>query len=320
MKIISVVGPTAVGKTSFTLKAAEEILKNKNYSAIDLISADSRQVYRGLEVISGADVPPEFQLTSNRKLTHPFYSKNKISLHGVSIISPDEEWSVAHFQDLAWEVLELAQQQNHLVIVIGGTGLYHDQLLNLDSSLRVKPNKKVRQKAGQMELKDLQAWAKEVSPARFAEMNYSDKHNPRRLIRVIEIGLKKISADTNSNPSHQLEQVYVGLNQDLAKIEEKIKKRVLARFSGQAIPEVKQLQAKYQDWSLPAFSALGVSEVGQYLNGLFTQDECLEMWTLHELQYARRQLTWWRNRDVVWFGIDNHKWKADAFAYILNLC
>ncbi len=308
-----------MGKTSFALGLSEEIFKNKDYSGVDLISADSRQVYRGLEIISGADIPAEFKLNKSEKFTYPFYSKNKINLHGVSIVTPDEEWSVAHFQDLALEVIELAQQENRLVIVIGGTGLYHDQLLNFDTSLRVKPNDDVRQKAEKMELKDLQNWAKEANPARLAEMNNSDINNPRRLIRVIEIGLNQ-AGENNNSPSLSLEQIYVGLTQDLIKIEEKIKQRVLERFSGQAIQEAEQLQKKHGDWSLPAFSALGVGEVSQYLNGLFSKEECLSLWTLHELQYARRQLTWWKNRGVAWFEIDNHKWKPAAFTYILNLC
>ena len=320
MKIISVVGPTAVGKTSFVLDLSEKILENKAYAGIDLISADSRQVYQGLEIISGADVPSNFSLNTDQKLIYPFYTKNKINLHGVSIVSPDKEWSVIHFQDLAWEIIKLAKKKNRLVIVIGGTGLYHDQLLNLDTSLRIKPNDKVRQKAERMKLEDLQNWAEKVNPARLVKMNNSDKNNPRRLIRVIEIGLKKSKVNISDSSAQEFEQIYIGLNQDLEKIAEKIKKRVFGRFSDQAINEIKQLQEKYNDWSLPAFSALGVSEVGQYLNDFFSKEECLALWSLHEFQYAKRQLTWWRNRNVVWFKIDEFEWKQEAFAYILNLC
>ncbi|MBT3511903.1 MAG: hypothetical protein HN466_02395 [Candidatus Pacebacteria bacterium] len=319
MKILSIVGPTAVGKTSFALELAAEILKNKNYTGIDLISVDSRQVYQGLEIISGADIPLGFKKNKDKTLTYSFLNNESINLHGVSIIAPTAEWSVAHFQDLAWEVIESARKENHLVIMIGGTGLYHDQLLNLDASLRVKPNDEVRQKAETMELKDLQSWAEEVNPARFKQLNNSDINNPRRLIRLIEIGLATIQPQ-KSPTLLDMEQVYIGLNQDLAKIEQKIKVRVEERFLGEAIDEVKKLQQKHDDWSLPAFSALGVSEISQYLNNFFSKEDCLEQWTLHELQYARRQLTWWKNRDVSWFKIDDAQWKPTAFTYILNLC
>jgi len=308
-----------VGKTSFTLELAEEILKNKNYSGIDLISADSRQIYQGLEIISGVDVPADFSLSQNQKLTYPFFTKGKVNLHGVSIISPDLEWSLTHFQDLAWEVMKLAKQENRLIMIVGGTGLYHDQLLNLDATLRVKPDDEVRKKAEQMDLEDLQSWAQEVNPTRFSKMNNSDLNNPRRLIRLIEIGLAT-TQQKNNHSVLNLEQIYIGLNQELAKIEQKIKQRVQERFLAEAVGEVKKLQEKYDDWSLPAFSALGVSEISQYLNSFFTKEECLSQWTLHELQYARRQLTWWKHRDVVWFETNESGWKPQAFTYILNLC
>lgn len=318
MKALSIIGPTAVGKTSFALELATEILEKKDYVGVVLISADSRQVYQGLEITTGADVPAEFELIKSAKFNYPFFKKGKIQLHGVSIISPDQEWSVAHFQDLARQIIHLAKKNNHLPIVIGGTGLYHQQLLNSDPSLRVKPNVEVRQKAEDLELEALQSWAKEVNPDRFEQLNNSDLNNPRRLVRVIEIGLAGDRHLKKSNPS--VDQIYLGLNQNLDKIEQKIKKRVLSRFDGKSIAEINKLQQQYQDWSLPALSALGVSEVSQYLNGLLSREECSKLWALHELQYARRQLTWWRRKNVTWFKIDEPKWKAQAFAYILSSC
>ncbi len=319
MKIFSIVGSTAIGKTSFALELATQVLEKTAYDGVDLVSADSRQVYQGLEIISGADIPPRFKENKISQLTYSFLTKNKINLHGVSIISPDSEWSVAHFQDLAWEVMRWAEQKNRLVIIIGGTGLYHDQLLNLDASLRVKPNKDVRRKAEQMKLTDLQNWTRKVNEIRFSTMNNSDVNNPRRLIRAIEIGLSSSKLQKKS-PTLDFEQIYVGLNQNLIKIEQKIKARVRERFVGAAIDEVKKLRQQYADYSLPAFSALGVSQISQYLNGSLSKEECLQQWVLHELQYARRQLTWWKNQDVVWFKIDKPEWKQQAFTYILNLC
>ncbi len=317
MRIISIVGPTASGKTSFVLELAQGILENKSYSGIDLVSADSRQVYQGLEIISGADIPEDFKRVSINNFSYDVYQHGDVTLHGVNIITPDHEWSVTHFQDLAIEVINLAKKKNRLVIIIGGTGLYHDQLFNLNPALRVKPKLKIREKAKQMDLVSLQKWAEEVNPERFKKLNNSDVNNPRRLIRIIEIGSEKIK---ESSGSLAVEQIYVGLNLSLEEIKKRIDQRVRERFAAKAVEEVKSLQKKYQDWSLPALSALGVSEVSRLINGLFSEEECLSQWALHEFQYAKRQLTWWKKKQVTWFKIDNLGWKEEAFAYILSLC
>lgn len=317
--LVSIVGPTAVGKTSFALAAAEKILEAKpELQGANLVSADSRQVYQGLEVLSGADVPAEFELTTDDdEFSYAYFEKDKVRLHGVAIIEPAVEWSVSHFHQLAWEVIEQVQTQNRLVILVGGTGLYHEQVMNFDPALRVGPNQRVRQKAEKMTVRALQDWAHQVNPERFAELNRSDRYNPRRLIRVIEIGLAEPEPVAKPTLAKKLEQHFVGLKQDLVVIEQKIEARVKERFKAGAVQEVKQLT---QEEKLPALSALGVSELQQYLNGELDEAEALELWTLHEIQYARKQLGWWKGKPIKWFELNNSRWKEKAFTYILDLC
>lgn len=331
MKLTSLVGPTAAGKTAFTLELAHKIVTETRYEGVDLISADSRQVYQGLEITSGADVPDGFKTRCVAQLRYPFFSKDKIHLHGVSIISPAAEWSVTHFQDLAHEVMQFAEKHNHAVILIGGTGLYHDQITNSDPALRVKPNSVVRKKAEAMSISDLQKWAQKVNPTRFEQLNHSDVNNPRRLVRVIEIGL----AAPAPSPFFQtkIQQRYVGLQRDLETLEERIKQRVKLRFETGAVTEVKKLRSQKNKTlsssastpsTWPALSSLGVKEINNYLDGVLSKEELFDMWSLHELQYARRQFTWWKKRQVKWFEVgkagEYHKagWKETAFAYILD--
>lgn len=316
--LISIVGMTAVGKTSFALVAAEKILaEKKNYQGIDLISADSRQVYQGLEIVSGADAPTEFKQVEDDELSYPYFEKDKISLHGVSLIKPDQEWSLSHFHQLAWEIIEFALAEERLPLVVGGTGLYHEQLFNFDPALKVGPDSRVRNKVEQMTVRALQDWARQVNPERFTELNRSDRYNPRRLVRVIEVGLAEPEPVKVPSAAKNLEQVFLGLEQDLVLVEKKIKARVKKRLELGALAEVKKLNLELDS---PAASALGVSEIKQYLAGELTQSELIELWSLHEIQYARQQLTWWAGKTVCWFNLADPEWKSRASAYILELC
>lgn len=316
-----------MGKTEFALAAAREVLAKKPaYQGIDLISADSRQVYRGLETLSGADLPVDFErIESDQEgeLTYPYYQKNRIRLHGVSFIEPDQDWSVAHFHRLFWEVLPTALAEKRLVLVVGGTGLYHEQLLNFDPALQVGPNQRVRAKAKQMTVRALQDWAAQVNPERFEQMNRSDRYNPRRLIRVIEIGLAEPPEQAPPAAADQLEQLYVGLEDDLILIERRIQRRAEQRLAEGALTEVQALMNQVDQASvrhLPALTTLGVESLASYLVGEIDRETALERWVLHEVQYARKQLQWWEGKSVQWFKLTDPGWKRAAFTYILESC
>lgn len=342
MRVFSIVGPTGVGKTEFVLHLAKEILRQKKYAGVDLVSVDSRQVYQGLEVTSGADVPDDFQQIESADYFFPYFQKKlsqvyedskigEIFIHGALILQPSQEWSLAHFQKLVQEVVQRAIQKNHLVILIGGTGLYHTQAFpdpDEKNNFTVKPNQEIREKSEKMSLKDLQHWAERVNRQRFKELNHSDVHNPRRLVRVIEQGLaiqqKEIQEESSIFQADflpRVEQKYFGLQQDLEKIEQKIQNRVEKRINQGAIVEVESLLVQYTDPSLSALSALGVKEIQQFLQGKIDLRELQDIWSLHEFQYAKRQLTWWKKWPVKWLGVsEDSGWQEEVIPVILNVC
>lgn len=306
MKVISIVGPTAVGKTEFALSLARQAIEHQKYSGVDLISADSRQVYKDLEVVSGADVPQDLP--------------KEITLHGVSIITPDQDWSVSHFQQYAQPIIDYALENNRVPIVVGGTGLYHDRLFETDPQLHIGPNEEVRTKAESMSVEQLQQWLQEIDVEKFAAMNNSDQSNPRRLIRAIEVALDKTATrdpDARQARPEFAHHIYLGITDNLDSIERRIQQRVMTRFEQGAIEEVQHLIEQYPDWSLPAFSATGVKELKQFLDGEITQDQCLAAWTLREFQYAKRQLTWWRAKSVRWYDITDKNRYTSAYVEFL---
>ncbi len=308
-KLLSIVGPTAVGKTSLGLKLAEQLINDNAVAGVDLISADSRQVYQGLEIISGVDVPS--------KLNAHIY------LHGVSMITPDQDWSVAHFQDFARKSIDDAWAAERLPIIVGGTGLYHEHLFTDDDTLHIPPNLSLRSELELLSLEQLTERLVELDADKFASMNHSDQHNPRRLIRAIEVALAKQATQPLIQDSFQPASVLdpqtltLGLRDEPVFILDRIKQRVIDRFANGAQAEVQHLIDTYSNWQTPAFSATGVKEIRAFLEGKISADECLEHWTLSEFQYAKRQLTWWKKRTgILWYEVGEPDWQAEAEAAV----
>lgn len=314
--LLSVVGLTAAGKSSLCLWLAEQLTAEKKAKGVVLISADSRQVYQGMEVLTGADIPDEFSVQKSDKLPYQFYKHQSqpFSLHGVSIIYPSQDWSAAHFRNMAIELIKYSWKYDYLPMVVGGTGFYHQQLFNNDPDIYVKPNADIRSEADGMNTNKLQQWLQTVSKSRWQEMNQSDRSNPRRLIRAIEVSLAlqdpspRIKTRPKFNqPDHYLQ---LGLKLPLKKLEPKIKQRVLHRFTHGAIQEVEELQRLDLDPSHPAMTAAGVKPISRYLKGELTGQQVITNWTRQELQYAKRQLTWWKKYGQAdWFQPDKKDWR-----------
>lgn len=357
-KVVSVVGPTASGKSQRALEIAREAIVDGQVAGVDLISVDSRQVYQGLEILTGADVPVGFE---KRQLSVNLWAKNdsltavrtrqtvgginllyggsnmrssferffaqysnyyaneddSIRLFGVSMIQPSDEWSVAHFQQYARVILVDSWLSNRLPILVGGTGLYHREICRQDKKLHVPPNEEVRKKAEGMSVEELQEWLKKVDSQRLAKMNESDRGNPRRLVRAIEVGIGRPSINRvlNKKGFEIADQIWnddiftqhdlpinwsrmkakiIFVSADLDLIKEKIEKRVKERFEKGSIDEVRWLLSLKLSPTLSVLTTLGVPEITKFLQGEISAKECQKLWSLHEYQYAKRQLTWWK--------------------------
>lgn len=304
-KIISIVGPTAVGKTDFAIQLAHQLIQKNECIGVDLISVDSRQVYAGIEILTGADIPEDFQkvipYTNDTSFPYFISQDKKVALHGVSIIQPTDDWSVAHFKNFAIPIINNAWEANRVPILVGGTGLYHQQLFETDEHLHVPPNDKLREEAKKLSLFELQEWLQKVTSEKFEQMNNSDRNNPRRIVRALEISL----GEPTIEEKYVLEQPYqlqtFGLSAELDQLELRIKKRVQKRFAVGAIEQAQKIITVCNNTQLPVCSTLGFLDIQAYLKAEISKDECIDNWALHEYQYAKRQLTWWKNKtEVIW--------------------
>ena len=295
-KIISVVGPTASGKTTFALQLAKKYLSDPEsvYAGVDLISVDSRQVYTGIETLTGADIPHGFEEKNTKDFEYRYFqnSQQTVTLHGVSIINISDDWSVAHFKNFATHVIQEAWKHNRLPILVGGTGLYQHYLFSNDKNLYIPPDKNIREKAQKMSLEALQKWVEKIDTVAFATMNNSDKNNPRRIVRAIEKKLTKPVISDVKNLTGEYQNTVYGIKLSLEELENKISQRVLERFTTQVFSEVEKLISFCATHDSVACSTLGAADVRRYLSKEISQTECLKNWSLHEYQYAKRQRTW----------------------------
>lgn len=329
----SLVGATATGKTALALKLAEWLLSTTtpvpSLNGVLLLSADSRQIYQGLEIISGADVPADFTPTQHataavdpsvRQASSHYFSRNLpnhtvIEFWGVSVLSPKLSWSAAQFQQLTRCVIERAQQKNRAMILVGGTGLYQNLAFKSDWQISVPPDAVLRKKAEQLTVTELQQWLTTVAPERLKSLNQSDVQNPRRLVRQLELAQAPTTQISASKPPSI---PTLGLTRSQTDLPTAIHRRVLERLKLGAKAEFLQLDLKTAQPMV--ISALGVKELKLWATEQITDAELVELWTQHELQYAKRQLTWWKKQPgVEWLDAQQPDVLTQAQAWITRV-
>lgn len=282
--LVSIVGPTAVGKTELSIEVANR-LKG------EIVSADSRLFYRGMDI--GTAKPTNEQLS-------------RVPHHLINVSDPDERWSLARFRRAAMEAIESIHQKSRLPIVVGGTGQYQKALLEgwrppprpPDDSIR----KQYRSMAREHGPAELHERLKQVDPRRAEEI---DPRNVRRVIRALEI-----YEFTGKPPSEFLARVpppfriqVVGLTLPRDHLYQRIDRRIERMFQAGFIQEVQSLLDQGYDPNLPAMSAIGYRQVIDYLQGKITLEEAKGEIKRLTRKFVRRQANWFKLEDpeIRWF-------------------
>lgn len=278
-KLICVVGPTATGKTK---KAIELSLQSPSI----LVSADSRQVYRGMDIVTGKDHPQD------------------IIIHGIDIVGPDEDCSVSIWYDAIMPTINQAWAEGKQVIVVGGTGLYVKALTDGIETMQVPINQSLREELTTLSLQELQSKLSALDNAKYQSMNNSDQNNSRRLVRAIEIASNPQRVTMSQIDPPEIQIIGLRYYHD-SNYGSNIRARVLSRLKSGAVEETKILLSKY-DPSLKSMSAIGYQSIISFLKNEITESEMIESWVEGELSYAKRQLTWFRKQSVIWYDIDTY--------------
>lgn len=279
--LISIVGPTAIGKTSLS------VLLAKHFNT-DIISADSRQFYKEMNI--GTAVPSEDEL---KAAPHHFIQHKSIK----------EKYSVGDFEKDAIETINQIHKYNPVVVMVGGSGLYVDAVTKglddfpkIDASIRENLNQQLKNKG----LESLQNQLKELDGRSYDNIAIE---NPHRVIRALEICIgtgKPFSYFlTNKNKAREFKTIIIGLDAERELIYNRINQRVDIMIDNGLINEAKRLY-RYRD--LNALNTVGYKELFEFFDGNISLDFAISEIKKNTRRFAKRQLTWFRkNKEINWF-------------------
>ncbi len=289
-KVIVICGPTASGKTALSIQLAKIING-------EIVSADSMQIYKEMDI--GTAKPSVEEMDG-------------IKHYLIDNVSPTIRYSVANYKKDALEAINEIIQKGKTPIIVGGTGLYVDSLVNGieydDLEIDLNYREKLEKIADEKGLEELYKKAIEIDAKAMEKISPNDK---KRIFRVLEIyhstGKTKTEQEIESRKKENpYEFIVFAINMDREKLYERINKRVDLMIENGLVDEVKSLIKKYDE--LPtAIQGLGYKEVVSYLNDEISYDEMIEKIKQETRRYAKRQLTWFRrNKQIIWLdGLDD---------------
>ncbi len=282
-RVIAIVGPTSSGKTTLGIYLAQKL-------GGEVISADSRQVYKGLDIGTGKVTKKEMA---------------GVRHHLLDVASPKRAFTASDFKKLGERTITMIYHSGKIPLVVGGTGLYADVLLGRILLPEVPPNKKLREQLERQTTKQLLFTLQKLDPERAQTI---EPEHRRRLIRAIEIakalGKNPSKASAMSGlPASEVpyEVLWLGLNPGEAVLNKKIIKRLHERFKSGMLREAKQLHAKWLSYKRMEELGLEYRSMARHLRGDITKEQMVEELERAIPHYAKRQNRWFkRNPNIVW--------------------
>jgi tRNA dimethylallyltransferase len=285
-RLVAIVGPTGVGKSRLALHLAGAF-------GGEIVSADSRQVYRYLDI---GTAKPSLQELS------------RVPHHLIDIVNPDEDFGLAQYQTLAYRAIEDIQRRHRIPFLVGGSGMYVWAVLEGWQIPRVSPDRKFRynleKRAGDAGINELYQELVRVDPEAAGRI---DRRNVRRVIRALEVQVK--AAEPFSRLRHKeapgFAPFIIGLTADRAEIYRRVDRRVEEMVARGLVAEVENLLQKGYDLDLPAMSGIGYRQVGQFLKGELTMADAIKQIRSDTHRLVRHQYAWFRLRDerIRWFDV-----------------
>ena len=285
-RLVAIVGPTASGKSRLALHLAQ-IFNG------EIVSADSRQVYRHLDIGTAKPVSEELSLVSH---------------HLINIVNPDEIFSLAQYQALAYEAIEGIQRRHKLPLLVGGSGLYIWSVLEGWKIPKVPPDSEFRRRleeeAANTGIEELYRELIRLDPEAARKI---DPRNVRRVIRALEVCGK--AGTSFSRPGKKKPPPYttivVGLTADRSELYRQIDQRVDGMLERGLVAEVEKLVNMGYDFNLPAMSGIGYRQIGSFIRGELPLEAAIQQIKFETHRLVRHQYSWFRLKDerIHWFDM-----------------
>jgi tRNA dimethylallyltransferase len=287
--LLAIVGPTGVGKSRLALRPAQALNG-------EIVSADSRQVYRYMDIATAKPGKDELSLVPH---------------HLIDIVNPDEDFSLAQYQQLAYRAIEDIQQRHKLAILVGGSGLYVWAVLDGWRIPKVAPDPEFRhsleEKVARVGKDELYQELAKVDPVAAQRI---DPSNMRRMIRALEVyrGTEIPFSQLQLKTKPLFNTLIIGLTTDRAELYQRIDLRVDEMIKRGLVDEVKGLVDRGYSFNLPAMSGIGYKQVGMYLRGELTLTAAIQRIKFETHRLVRHQYSWFRLKDdrIKWFDIQDN--------------
>ncbi len=279
--LIAIIGPTASGKTTLSIELAA-------YFNGEIVSADSRQIYQEMDIGTAKASPVQ---------------RARVKHHLLDVVKPNQEFSLANYQKMATPKLEQIFSKGKIPFLVGGTGLYISAITQSYELPSAPPDPELR--------RELEQYVQEHGSASLHQLltkldpesaQKIHPHNLRYVIRAIEIVVSQQQPKTNQTSTSPFEVLFLGIDWPRDELYYLIDQRVDEQMANGLLVETQTLLSKYQS-NLPAMSSLGYRELGLYLNGEISLEQAVEIFKRLTRNYAKRQLTWFRKyQNVYWIA------------------
>jgi len=287
-RLIAIVGPTGVGKSKLALRLAQDF-------GGEIVSADSRQVYRHMDI--GTAKPSQEERTP-------------VPHHLIDIVAPDEDFSLAQYQRLAYKAIEGIHHRHKLALLVGGSGLYVWSVLEGWGIPQVAPDTEFRysleEKAARVGKDELYQELARVAPVAARRI---DPRNVRRTIRALEVyrGADVPLSQLQRKEEPPFNTMIIGLTADRVELYRRIDLRVDEMIKRGLVDEVKKLVNRGYDFNLPAMSGIGYKQIGMFLRGELTLAAAIQQIKFETHRFVRHQYSWFRLKDdrIKWFDIQS---------------